>query len=258
MSPIFQKLEGKVAVITGAGRGLGKLMALRFSQEGARLLLPDINLANAENTVREVNIGGGEAAAMKVDISNEKMTLQIADRVIALYGKVDILVNNAAMIYDVSARPWDAWTVDDWNRMFAVNVTGTWLTCKAIAPLMIKQSRGKIINIASDVARLPASQLFLTYACSKAAVWTLTQGLAAALGPSHINVNAIAPGRMATEAGLQGDESGAGFERTVATQIIKKRGEPADMLGAAVFLASADSDYLTGQVLILDGGALML
>jgi NAD(P)-dependent dehydrogenase (short-subunit alcohol dehydrogenase family) len=123
---------------------------------------------------------------------------------------------------------------------------------------MIKQSKGKIINIVSDVARLPAAQFLLTYACSKAAVWTLTQGLALALGPSNINVNAIAPGRMATEAGLQGDESGEGFARIVAAQAIKKRGEPEDMLGAAVFLASADSDYIAGQVLIVNGGALMI
>jgi NAD(P)-dependent dehydrogenase (short-subunit alcohol dehydrogenase family) len=255
---MLNKLDGKVAVITGAGRGLGKLLALRFAQEGARLLLPDINLENAENTAQEVKAQGGEAVAMEVDIADEKMTLRMADKVIALYGKVDILVNNAALIYGISARPWDKWTVDDWNRMFTVNVTGTWLSCKAIAPHMIKQSKGKIINVASDMARLPAAQFFLTYACSKAAVWTLTQGLASALGPSNINVNALAPGRMATEAGLQDDPSGEGFARVVATQIIKKRGEPEDMLGTAVFLASADSDYLTGQVLILDGGALMI
>jgi 3-oxoacyl-[acyl-carrier protein] reductase len=253
-----RKLEGKVAIITGAGRGLGKVLALRFAEEGAKLLLPDISLERAENTAIEVRSKGGEAAAIKVDISDENDTRKITKEVISRYGKADILVNNAAIIYGVLPKPWDAWTTEEWNRMFAVNVTGTWLTCKAIAPLMIKQSKGKIINIASDIARLPASQISLTYACSKAAVWTLTQALAMALGPSNINVNAIAPGRMATEAGLLGKDSARAFESVIATQAIKKRGEPTDMAGAAVFLASEDSDYITGQVMVVDGGALII
>ena len=187
-------LKDQVAVITGAGRGLGREFALRFAREGARLLLPDINLQRAENTAREVNSAGGLASAIETDISNENATREMAEKVMQLYGKVDILINNAAMYYGVNNKPWDSWTVEEWDKMFEVNVKGTWLCCKAIAPLMKQQSQGKIINIASNIARIPGASWMLPYACSKGTVFTLTHALARALGKSGINVNAIAPG----------------------------------------------------------------
>ncbi|GAI46343.1 unnamed protein product, partial [marine sediment metagenome] len=241
MSPV---LEDKVAIITGAGRGLGRAYALRFAEEGARLLLPDISLERAEGTAKEIRAKGGEAVAMETDISDENATKKMAEKVMQQYGKVDILLNNAAMWYGIDAKPWDAWTVEEWDQIFAVNVRGTWLCCKAIAPLMIKQSRGKIINIVSDVIRVPDSQFFLAYALSKAAVYTLTQSLAAALGPSGINVNTIGPGYTATEASLRQAGSEKLFEGVVAAQCLKRREEPADVAGTAVFLASKDSDFI--------------
>ena len=247
-----------MAIITGAGRGLGKAFAARFAQEGAKLLLPDINLERAEATAEEIRANGGAALAIETDISNEQATRKMAEIAIEQYGKVDILLNNAAIIYGILPEPWDSWTVEQWNNIFAVNVIGTWLCCKAIAPFMVKQLEGKIINIASDVPKLPPSQLVLPYAVSKAAVWTLTQSLARALGPSNINVNAIAPGRTATESSLLGDDSDNAFEETIAIQALKRREEPVDLVGAAVFLASKDSDFITGQVIIVDGGAVML
>jgi 3-oxoacyl-[acyl-carrier protein] reductase len=255
---VTQRLKDKTAVITGAGRGLGKTLALSFAREGAKLLLPDISLERAENTAAEIKSAGGDAAAIKVDISEENETRKITGELMSRWGKVDILVNNAAIFYGILLRPWDEWTTEEWNRMFAVNVTGTWLCCKAVAPLMVKQRKGKIINISSDIARLPAAHFSLAYACSKAAVWTLTQALAVALGASNINVNAIAPGLMATEAGLLGEDRDKKFEGVLATQAIKKRGEPTDMVGAALFLASEDSDHVAGQVLVVDGGSLII
>ena len=147
-------LDGKVAVITGAGRGLGRAFALRFAEEGAKLFLPDISLERAEGVVKEIKSKGGEAVAIETDISDEKATQKMAEKVMQQYGRVDILVNNAAIWYGVDITPWDAWTVEDWDRIFSVNVRGTWLCCKAIAPLMAKQSRGKIINVASNVAKV--------------------------------------------------------------------------------------------------------
>jgi len=255
MSPV---LEDKVAIITGAGRGLGRAYALRFAEEGARLLLPDISLERAEGTAKEIRAKGGEAVAMETDISDENATKKMAEKVTQQYGRVDILINNAAIYYEVEVKPWDAWTVEEWDRIFAVNARGTWLCCKAIAPLMIKQSSGKIINIASDVFKVTDSQFFLAYALSKAAVYILTQSLAAALGPSGINVNTIAPGYTATEASLRKADSEKIFEGVIAAQCLKRRQEPADVVGTVVFLASKDSDFITGQLIIVDGGHVMI
>jgi 3-oxoacyl-[acyl-carrier protein] reductase len=254
MSPV---LKDKVAIITGAGRGLGKEFALRFAAEGTRLLLPDISLERAQETAGIITSQGGEAHAMLTDISEEKDTKNMADEVIRLYGRVDIMLNNAALYYGVGRRAWDAWTVKDWDRLFEVNVRGTYLCCKAIGPLMEKQGSGKIINIASDVFRVPGAVNLLAYACSKAAVYALTQALARALGPSGINVNSIGPGFTATEASLGQDGNTAAFDATIEIQAIKRREEPADLPGTAVFLASSDSDFITGQYIVVNGGSTM-
>ncbi len=255
MSPV---LKDKVAIITGAGRGIGKAFALRFAQEGAKLLLPDTSLERAEETAKEIKAKGGEAVAIKTDISDENDTKKMAEKAMIQYGKVDILINNAAIYYGLNTKPWDAWTVEDWALIFSVNVTGTWLCCKAIAPLMVKQSKGKIINIASAVPKEPVSHFWLPYACSKGAVYTLTHSLARALGPSGINVNAIAPGYTASEASLTQQGSEKRFDMAVSIRSLKRREEPTDLVGTAVFLASADSDFMTGQVLYVDGGIIML
>jgi 3-oxoacyl-[acyl-carrier protein] reductase len=255
MSPV---LKDKVAVITGGGRGIGRAFALRYAEEGAKLLIPDINLEGAEDVVKEIRAMGGEAVAMETDISDENATRKMADKVIKQYGRVDILVNNAAIWYGVEAIPWDAWTTADWDRILGVNVKGTWLCCKAIVPLMIKQSSGKIINIASVVAKVPDAYHFLPYSCSKGAVYTLTHALARALGSSGINVNAIAPGLVANEASLAKAGIDEIFVGATSGQSIQRREQPADLVGTAVFLASADSDFITGQVIYVDGGTVML
>jgi len=251
-------LKDKVAIITGAGRGIGRAFALRFAEEGAKLLLPDISLERAESVANEIQAKGGEAVAIKTDISDEKATKKMAEKVIQQYGKVDILINNAAVWYGLEITPWDAWTVKEWDRIFAVNVRGSWLCCKAIAPLMIKQSKGKIINIASAVAKVPAAQFWLPYSCSKGAVYTLTHALARALGPSGINVNAIAPGFTASEASFAQRDSDKIFSAVISDSSVRRREEPADLVGTAVFLASADSDFITGQVIYVDGGTVLL
>jgi 3-oxoacyl-[acyl-carrier protein] reductase len=255
MSPV---LKDKVAIITGAGRGIGKAFALRFAQEGAKLLLPDISLDGAEETVKEIKAKGGEAVAIQTNISDENDTKKMAEKVMGQYGKVDILINNAAIYYGLNRKLWDAWTVEEWGRIFLVNVTGTWLCCKAIAPLMAKQSKGKIINIASAVPKEPAARFWLPYSCSKGAVYTLTHSLARALGPSGINVNAIAPGYTASEASLTQQGSEKRFDIVISERSLKRREEPTDLVGTAVFLASSDSDFMTGQVLYVDGGIVML
>jgi 3-oxoacyl-[acyl-carrier protein] reductase len=255
MSPIF---KDKVAVITGASRGIGKAFALRFAGEGAKLLLTTTSLQRAKGTVDEIKALGGEVAVIEADISHEEDTKKIADKVMQQYGRVDILINNAAIWYGINITPWDAWSLEDWDLIFRVNVRGTWLVCRAIAPLMVKAGKGKIINIASNVARVPASQFFLPYSCSKGAVYILTQALARALGPSGVNINAIAPGYTASEASLNQQNSDQIFQIATGEQSMHQRLQPKDMVGAAVFLASDESDFMTGQVLYIDGGTVML
>jgi len=138
--------------------------------------------------------------------------------------------------------------------VFEVNVKGIWLCCQAIAPIMTKQGRGKIINISSAIINSPGGHLVLHYSCTKAAVKTMTQLLARALGPSGININAIAPGYTHTDASMRLGDAEASFEHAVAGQCIKRREEPEDLVGTAVFLASKDSDFITGQYVIVDGG----
>jgi 3-oxoacyl-[acyl-carrier protein] reductase len=253
-----QVLRDKVAIITGAGRGLGKEFALRFAGEGAKLLLPDIGFERSEKVAQQIQTDGGEAVAMQADISDENSTVKIAEKVMELYGRVDILLNNAAIYYGLKHQPWDEWKQEDWDRIFAVNVRGTWQVCKTVAPLMVKQSRGKIINIASDVFRVPGAHGLLPYAVSKAAVHSLTQCLARALGPAGINVNAIGPGLTATEASLLGRSGDDVFAPTIEGQCLKRREEPQDLVGTAVFLASDDSDFITGQLIFVNGGHVML
>lgn len=248
-------LSNKIAVITGAGGGIGKAFALRFAAEGAKLLLPDINLKKVEATAKLIRAKGGQAAAIETDISDEKSVQKMAKEVVRLYGMVDILVNNAALFAGINPSPWDSWSVEAWDNYFAVNVRGTWLCCKAIAPLMIKQKHGKIINISSDSANLNASQYLLPYSSSKAAVSQITKSLARALGPSGINVNAIAPGLTASSASLEQETAEEQFAATLEIQYIKKREEPEDLVGAAVFLASKDADFITGHIIYVNGGA---
>jgi NAD(P)-dependent dehydrogenase (short-subunit alcohol dehydrogenase family) len=251
-------LKDKVAIITGGGRGIGRAFALRFAEEGAKILIPDISLKRAESVVKEIKDKGGDASATTTDISNEKAVLEMAKTVMQQYGRVDILVNNAAIWFGINMTPWDTWTVDEWDNIFKVNVRGTWMCCKAIAPLMIKQSKGKIINIASNVARVPAAQFFMPYSCSKGAIYTFTHALARALGSSGINVNAIGPGYTATEASLAQTDSNKIFEIATSDQSIQRQEQPADLVGTAVYLASSDSDFVSGQIIFVDGGTVIL
>jgi 3-oxoacyl-[acyl-carrier protein] reductase len=255
MSPV---LKDKVAIITGASRGLGKAFAVRFAEEGAKLLISTTDLKRAEGTVDEVKNKGGKVAAVQADISIESDVPKIAEKAMEEYGRVDILVNNAAIWYGLNVTPWDGWKVEDWERIYRVNVIGTWLVCKAIVPLMVKTGKGKIINIASNVAQVPAAQVFLPYSCSKGAIYTFTHALSRALGDSNINVNAIAPGYTATEASLGQRDNVDITKLATAEQAMKRPEQPQDLVGAAVFLASDDSNFMSGQVLYIDGGTVML
>ena len=251
------KLKDKVAIITGAGQGIGRVYALRFADEGAKVVSVDINAEKAQRVAGEIEAKRGEALAIHTDISSEASTAEMAEKTIARFGKIDILVNNAALYYGVGVKRWDASTPEEWDRIFSVNVKGPWLCVKAVAPQMIAQGKGKVINIASTTADTGFHGL-LPYACSKGAVITLTKALARALGRHNINVNCISPGYTLTEASVEmpGKRPGAD-EAFLPSRCFRRPEQPEDLVGLAVFLASEDSDFITGQTIIVDGGEVM-
>lgn len=251
------KLKDKVAIITGGGRGIGRAYALRFAAEGARVVIADIVFGNAQKVTDEIKAKNGEALALNTDVASEASTVEMAKKVVERFGRIDILMNNAAIFYGIGGRPWDSWTVADWDRMMAVNVKGGWLCVKAVFPQMKAQGKGKIINIASSTADSGFHGL-LPYTCSKGAVMTMTKALARALGRYNIDVNCISPGYTLSEASLEmPGRTPEGDEALIRARALRRHQYPEDLVGTAVFLASEDSDFITGQVITVDGGEVM-
>jgi len=252
-----QRLKDRVAIITGAGRGIGRAYALGYADEGAKVVIAETIFENAQKVVQEIENNGGEALAIHTDISDEAGTQEMARKTVERFGKIDILINNAAIYYGIGLRPWDSLSVEEWDRIFEVNVKGTWLCCKAVVPHMQTQGKGKIINISSGtVAGPPGAHLVFHYVCTKGAIMTMTKLLARALGDWSINVNSIAPGLTETEAVLEMpfQPPGGTLARVNPSKCFKRTEMPEDLVGAAVFLGSDDSDFITGQFLVVDGG----
>jgi NAD(P)-dependent dehydrogenase (short-subunit alcohol dehydrogenase family) len=248
------RLKEKVAIVTGGGRGIGRAYALGFAREGAQVVVADIIFENAQKVAKEINTKGGKALALHTDVSSESSTLEMARKTIEQFGRIDILMNNAAIFYGVGNKNWDAWLPEDWDRMFAVNVKGSWLCVKAVVPHMISQGGGKIINISSGTTMLAATTI-LPYTCSKGAIVILTRSMARALGEHHINVNCISPGYTMTEATKEMPEKPAGIDEILLQNRCFRRPEqPEDLVGTAIFLASKDADFITGQIIAVDGG----
>lgn len=246
------RLKNKVAIITGSARGMGRVFALRFAREGAKLTICDV--LDCEPVAREIKAVGGEVLALKTDVTSEKDTEEMVKKTADRFGRIDILVNNAAVVggKNFSIPPEQA-MAEDWNRILEVNVTGTFLGCKAVIPYMKEQGGGKIINIAST-AGLVGVPLFLHYSSSKGGVITMTHGLAAALGDFNINVNAVAPGVVMTQA-MQAVFTEEYAKQHVETkQLLKRSIQPEDIAAAVVFLASDEANMITGQTLAVNAG----
>jgi 3-oxoacyl-[acyl-carrier protein] reductase len=248
------RLKNKVAIITGSARGLGRAYALRFAREGAKLTICDV--LDCTPVAQEIEAIGGEVLPLKIDVTDEKKTDEMAGKTIERFGRIDILVNNAAAIGAIEipdfVKPIEEMTSEDWNRYLDVNIKGTFLCCKSVMPYMKKQGRGSIVNIAST-AGFSGSTHFLHYSTSKGGVITMTRGLATALGEFNINVNAIAPGVVMTEA-MQALHPGSTDNQRLDKQILKKSIQPEDIASAVVFLASDEASMITGQTLAVNGG----
>jgi 3-oxoacyl-[acyl-carrier protein] reductase len=245
------RLKDRVAIVTGAARGLGKAFCMALAKEGARIVAADI--ADLKDTVKEIESLGAAVRAVKADVSTEGDTKKLAGDTFKFFGRIDILVNNAAVIFGLLRKPFYDIDPDVWDKVMAVNVKGPWLCTRAVFPYMKTQGKGKIINLSSETF-FTGSHGFVHYVASKGGVVGLTRALAVELGPHRITVNAIAPGFTDTEASRSiADVTKYDVSRTPLNRLQ----EPEDLLGALIFLASDDSDFMTGQVLLVDGGRVM-
>ncbi len=248
------RLEGRVALVTGAGKGLGRAFCKRLAQDGANIMaVTRADLEGLEQTAKDVRDLGREVLIAQVDVSNEADTRSMAEQTVEKFGRLDILVNNAAFYYGVTRTPFTEIELDQWDRMMDTNVKGPWLCTKAVFPQMKAQGKGKIINLASEVF-FTGSHGFAHYVASKGGVVGLTRALAVELGPYGICVNAVAPGFTDTEASRSlADVNKYDITRTP----LKRLQQPEDLLGIVAFLASDESDFITGQTILVDGGRAM-
>jgi 3-oxoacyl-[acyl-carrier protein] reductase len=246
------ELKDLVAVVTGAGKGLGKAIAEKFFEEGAWVALWDIDLPLAESVAASLDSSGRRAMAVKVDITDETEVSRAVSVVMSRFNRIDILVNNAGISRH---KPIEEMTLDLFESVIKVNLTGTFLCSRAVTPIMKKQGRGKMVNIASLGGRTGRPGVGVNYAASKAGVIGLTQTLARELGPAGIYANAIAPGSILTEQTAQYTREV--FETWIAGRAIQKTGMPDDVANVAVFLASSRSDWVTGVTIDVNAGILI-
>jgi len=239
------RLENRVAIVTGGATGIGKAIAARLARDGAKVVVADLQKA------------AHGALNLQVDVSREDQVERMAAETVKALGRIDILVNNAAIFSTLELRPFERIPVDEFRKVMEVNIMGVWLCCRACAPHMRKGGYGRIVNLASG-APLKGVPLFLHYISSKGAVIAMTRGLARELGKDGITVNSLAPGFTLSENVAKQAEHVQQGERTRLTRAIQRDETPEDLVGTVSFLASEDAAFLTGQTLVVDGGSAMI
>jgi len=252
------RLKDKVAIVTGAARGLGRSFSLKLAQEGAKIVAMNIVLRpkdkeDLDETVKQIKAMGAEATPFVGDVSLAKDTSAMAEAAVKAFGKVDILINNAAIYDGLKRKPFYEIDLDEWDLVMKVNVKGAFLCTRAVFPYMKNQGYGKIVNIASEVF-FTGSHGFAHYVASKGGIIGMTRALAIELGPHGIRINCVAPGFTDTEASRGiADVTKYDTSKTPLGRVVK----PEDLTGAALYLASTDSDFVTGQTILVDGGRVM-
>jgi len=247
---VVVRLGGRVAIVTGGARHIGAAYCRRLAEEGASVVIADILDGAAVSA--EIKAKGGKAMALNIDVSKEEDTNRMAAEAVQAFGRIDILVNNAAIFINIQRHPFYEISADEWDRVSAVNIKGPFLCAKAVFPQMKEQKSGKIINISSSTAYWGTPN-FLHYVASKAALIGMTRSLAREVGDYGICVNAIAPGLVEHEGQNAPKEL---TELQLKARSIKRLQTPDDLMGTLVFLASSDSDFMTGQAIVVDGGSI--
>ena len=249
------RLQDRVCIVTGGAHGLGRAYCLRLAEEGARVVVADIDRPAAETVAHEVTAMDREALALYVDVADEASTLAMARATVERFGRIDVLVNNAALFatIPISRVAFDQITPDEWDRVMTVNVKGVWLACRAVVPYMRQQGKGKIINIGSGTM-FSGAPTRSHYVASKGAVLAFTRSLARELGPHGITVNILCPGSTLSEAEPT-EEILRMRQGPVQRRALKRVQRPEDLVGTMIFLCSDESDFITGQSIVCDGGA---
>ncbi len=246
------RLKDKVALVTGAGRGIGLSIALAFAREGAHVAVCDIVPLLLERALAEIKGRYGQALAFQMDVTRKEQIDDVVDALLARWGAVDILVNNAG-IYEV--LPTEEISEEQWDRVLAVNLKGAFLCCQAVIPHMKRQGSGRIISIASSAGKTGGTLAGAHYAVSKAGLICLTKQLAREFGPRGITVNAVAPGRIDTPMiHVASDEENEAFRLRTP---LRRLGMPQDVADAVLFLASDEASFITGEIMDVNGGLLI-
>ena len=242
----------RVAIVTGAGQGLGRAFAKRLAEEGAITVIAEIDAERADNVAEEIVNSGGRALAVQTDVSDEVSVGGMVKKIIAEFGRIDILINNAALLGTLKRGPFEEIPAEEFEQALKVNVTGAFLAARATVPVMREAGWGRIINMSSDTA-LTGVPGFLHYVTSKAALVGLTRALARELGNDGITVNAIQPGLTETEVERAPERKALAID-IIANQCIQRQEVPDDLVGTVLFLASDNSAFITGQTILVNGG----
>lgn len=248
------RLDGKVAIVTGGGRGIGVEYSKVLAAEGAKVAVTDI--VNTETTVNIIKQAGGDAIGIHCDVTDPNNIKSMVAQTVEKYGSLDILVNNAALFADLKQGSFLDIDEAEWDRVMQINTRGVFSCSKAAVPEMKKNGYGKIINIASGTV-FKGTPMLLHYVSSKGAQVAFTRALAREVGDDGITVNCIAPGLTMSEKVIDDDQWTAVKDGNTASRAIKREQMPEDLIGALVFFSSQDSDFITGQTLVVDGGSAM-